>query len=63
MKMLQEMKNLLIFGLLFECLEIEFHIFLLAKTGGLLVQLDLVDLIAKYSIGLGKVNFHLHDLM
>jgi hypothetical protein len=61
--MLQEMKNLLKFGLKLECLEIEFHILIKMKTGGQLEIQVLVDQIQKFFIGLVILNFHQRILM
>jgi hypothetical protein len=49
--MLLEMKKVQIFGLMLECQEKEFHIYLRLKIGGQLGQLDHVDQIVKYFIG------------
>jgi hypothetical protein len=61
--MLLVMKKVLIFGVQFECQEIEFHIFQNQKTGGQRVILDLVDLIQKFFIGFEKVNFLQREVM
>jgi hypothetical protein len=64
MKMLQEMKNLLIYGLILVSLEKEFLIFQKVKIGGdQLEKQDLVDQIVKYFIGYEKENSHQQEVM
>jgi hypothetical protein len=58
MKMLLEMKNQQVFGLVYEYQRIEFRIYQKKIIGGRLEILDLVDLIQKYFIGFEKVSFH-----
>jgi hypothetical protein len=63
MKMLLEMKNQQVFGLMYECQKIESHIYQKKIIGGRLEILDLVDLIQKYFIGFEKVNFRQNEVM
>jgi hypothetical protein len=58
------MKNHQRFGREHECQKKELAIFRNQRIGGdLQVRHDLVDLILRYFIGLGRVNFHQSEVM